>query len=94
MEENKKEIIIEYSGNHPEMGDVRCKIKIKDGMALHVFSNAKYAKYIYMKEKEVNPKIIFQERLNAYAEKFDGETKEKIAEYFMIKLKEHNAKIK
>jgi len=40
-----------------------------------------------MKEKEVNPKIIFQERLNAYAEKFDWETKEKIAEYFMIKLK-------
>jgi len=94
MENQNKDLRIEYVGEHPSYGKVACIIFIRDGIAVHKFSDARYAKFMYLQEKEVNPHIIYNERLHSYAEKFDGEKKEEIAKHFIKKLEEHNIKFK
>jgi len=93
-DKSDKILTINYASESPNFGKVGCGIKIMDGVAVHKFTDARYARFMYEKEKEVNKNIIFKERLSTYAEEFIGEKKEDIAKHFLKHLKEHNIKVK
>jgi len=75
-------------------GKVGCKIKIKDGLALAVFSDRRLAKDMYLAEKKLNiDDVYYQERLSCLGTKYPNKSKEDIAKLLIKKLDEHNIRI-
>jgi hypothetical protein len=71
----------------PNYGEVAYRINIEDGVAVWIFSDRRLARDMYSIKKQAgNNNVYFQERINAFGEKFPGKTKQEIVE---IIFKEH-----
>ena len=76
-------------------GAVSCEIKIRNGLAMAVFSDNRLAKDMYWKEKELAiDDVYYNERASAIGTKYPGKTKEEIAKHLIKKFESHNIKVK
>ena len=77
-----------------EYGKVSCNIKIKDEVALAVFSDRRLAKDMYLVEKKLGiDDVYYKERLSCLGTKYPDKSKEEIAKLLIDKLKEHNISV-
>jgi len=93
--EDKEKIKLEVVFQSPLYGQVACLIEIVDFGAIARFSDARLARDMFNKEKQLgNKNQLFVERLSSIAERFPGKKKEEIAKELITKFKEHNATVK
>ena len=89
------ELRLEVVFDSANYGKVMCKIKIKDNLALAVFSDRRLARDMYKQEKELAiDDVYFHERLSAIGTKYPNKTKEEIAKHLIKKFNEHNIEVK
>lgn len=95
MAEENKELKLEVVFDSKNYGQVACKIKIVDGLALAVFSDRRLAKDMYLAEKKLGiDDVYFKERLSCLGTKYPNKSKEDIAKHLIKKFDEHNVKVK
>ena len=92
--ENPDELGIEAIFDSANYGKVACKIKIRDGFALAVFSDRRLARDMYYAEKKLGiDDVQYKERLSALATRYTDKTKEEIITILVNKLREHNVQV-
>ena len=78
-----------------QYGKVTCMIKIKDEVALAVFSDNRLAKDMYYAEKKIGiDDVKYQERLSCIGTNYPKKNKEEIAKILMKKFENHNIEYK
>lgn len=89
------EVVLKCVFDSSNYGKVGCTIKIKDEIAMAVFSDRRLAKDMYLAEKKLGiDDVYYKERLSCLATKYPKKTKEEISKLLVKKLDDHNIQIK